>query len=167
MIVGAVTLGAMADLHADVAPLAFLVGIWEGAGVGIYPTIESFEYEEHIEITVPPKPFLMYTQRTRRAGTNEPLHMETGYLRCPTPTTAELIIAQPTGIAEVHSGTIEGTSVHFASTSVARTLTAKVVDTVERILTVDGNVLRYELFMGAVGEPHQIHLKAELKTVLA
>jgi len=157
----------MTDIHPDAAPLAFLVGTWEGSGRGVYPTIDGFAYTEHVEITAPPKPFLAYRQRTRRAGTAEPLHMETGYLRVAGPGLVELIVAQPTGIAEVHSGSIHETTVHLRSTGVMGTPTAKRVDTVERILTVDDDVLRYELHMGAVGEPHQIHLTAELHRVTA
>lgn len=143
--------------------LEFLVGTWEGRGTGVYPTIDAFAYEETVEIGAPPKPFLTYSQRTRRAGSGEPLHMEAGYFRPVGPGRLELVIAQPTGIVEVHSGTVDGGHIHLRSDAVARTKQAVRVDTVERVITVDGDVMRYRLLMGAVDRPHQIHLRAELR----
>ena len=37
-------------IHPDLAPMAFLLGRWEGAGIGGYPTIESFRFGQEIEI---------------------------------------------------------------------------------------------------------------------
>ncbi|RPI24197.1 MAG: FABP family protein, partial [Actinobacteria bacterium] len=102
-------------VHPDVAALAFLVGTWEGDGRGIYPTIEDFAYHEVVEIEAPPKPFLAYRQRTRRAGTGEPLHMEAGYFRSVGEGSVELVIAQPTGIVECHSGTVDGGYIHLTA----------------------------------------------------
>jgi THAP4-like, heme-binding beta-barrel domain len=151
------------ELHADIASLGFLVGTWEGRGTGVYPTIAGFAYEETVEITAPPKPFLVYTQRTRRAGSGEPLHMEAGYFRATGPGTVELVIAQPTGIVEAHTGTVRDGHIHLHAGSVAGTPAAVRVDSVERVITVHGDVMRYRLLMGAVGEPHQLHLSAELQ----
>ena len=150
-------------LHPDVAELGFLIGTWRGRGTGVYPTIEPFTYEE--EITIRPasgKPFLVYEQRTRRPATGEPLHAEVGYFRAVGGPTVELVVAQPTGIAEVHTGTLRDATVHLRSVEVARTPTAKEVTSVERTLVVEDATLRYELHMGAVGQPHQLHLKAVL-----
>jgi len=150
-------------LHSEIQPLAFLLGTWRGEGVGVYPTIEDFAYLEEIEIDHVGKPFLVYRQKTRRKETGEPLHTEVGYYRAPSPSTAELVIAQPTGVAEIHTGVIDGTRVSLRSLQVACTPSAKRVDSVERDLVVDGDELRYELFMSAVGQPHQIHLRATLR----
>ena len=96
-------------LHDDVTHFAGLLGTWRGRGHGDYPTIDPFDYLEEVTFGHVGKPFLAYAQRTRHADTDQPLHAEIGYLR-PGPTTPaapELVIAQPTGITEVHTGTLE------------------------------------------------------------
>ncbi|MCL1598738.1 MAG: FABP family protein [Actinomycetia bacterium] len=154
--------------HPDIASLTFLVGTWEGEGVGIYPTIDDFSYREEVTFIAPPgKPFLKYTQMTWRAGdrpdAGTPLHTEAGFFRSGGAGRAEATMAQPTGIVEVYEGTVEGTSLRLRTTTVERTSTAKEVLSVERNIDVDGVVLSYEMWMGAVGQPHQLHLKAELR----
>ncbi len=155
-------------MHPDIAQLAFLAGTWEGEGVGIYPTIDDFSYREEITFVAPPgKPFLKYTQMTWRAGDHPqagaPLHTEAGFFRSGGEGKAEATMAQPTGIVEVYEGTVDGTSLKLRTTTVERTSTAKEVLSVERNIDVDGDDLRYEMWMGAVGQPHQLHLKARLR----
>lgn len=155
----------MPDLHPSVTSLGFLLGEWTGEGTGLYPTIESFTYGETVTFTHIGKPFLTYAQRTWRTGDHpeagSPLHSETGYLRLDGDH-LELVIAQPTGIVEVDEGTVTGTSLTLRSVTVATTSTARSVGSVERRLSVEGDTLRYQLWMGAVGQPHQIHLEAIL-----
>jgi len=149
--------------HPDLARLAFLFGTWQGQGSGKYPTISPFEYLEEASFTPGPgKPFLIYRQRTRRVGNGEPLHSETGYIRAPDPDSIELVISQPIGIVEVHTGEIDGSRIRFRSEAVGLSPTAVEVTKVERIIEVAGDTMRYRLGMAAVGQPLQTHLEAEL-----
>lgn len=148
-------------MHPDVDHLGFLVGSWHGSGHGDYPTIDPFDYSEHIVFEAPQKPFLVYRQSTH-STTGDPLHTETGYLRPAGNGHVELVIAQPTGIVEVHTGTVEGTTLHFRTVEVTGTPSAKEVTSVERIIEVAGDTLGYELYMAAVGQPHLLHLAAHL-----
>ena len=54
------------ESHPDLAPLSFLLGRWEGAGVGGYPTIETFHFGQEITFSHNGKPFLIYTSRSWR-----------------------------------------------------------------------------------------------------
>ncbi len=78
---------------------------------------------------------------------------------------AELILAQPTGVTEIHVGTISGTSIEFTTLTVGNSPTAKEVRSVRRALRVEGDVLSYELDMAAVGQDLQFHLEATLHRV--
>lgn len=160
--------------HVDTTVLA---GTWTGEGEGDYPTITPFTYRETVTIAeVPGKPFLTYAQRTSHPDTGTPMHAEVGYLRLPpaddadedpaTSQRVELTIAQPTGVTECHAGTLEltdaGTVIDLTTTSVGCTPSAKEVTSVRRRLVFDGDVLTYELWMAAVGQPDTLHLRAEL-----
>ncbi|MDP2293005.1 MAG: FABP family protein [Actinomycetota bacterium] len=148
-------------------PLGVLVGTWSGTGHGIYPTIEPFDYLEEITVTDGGvKPFLFYVQRTRAASDGRPLHAEAGYVRW-ADGRPELVVAQPTGMTEAHHGVVTTDDdgaliVTFDTVALAATGTAKRVDSVTRELRVLGDQLDYELWMAAVGEPHQLHLRATL-----
>lgn len=156
----------MSDLPPESAQLEPLIGTWKGQGHGDYPTIESFDYLEEVSFsTIPTKPFLVYTQKTRHAETGAPLHTEAGYVRSVAPGRVELTIAQPTGIVEVHSGTIEDGVFAFVSDRVVTTPTAVDVSACTRTITVTADVLSYVFAMEAVGEPLTKHLTARLGRV--
>ncbi len=156
-----------APLHPAVEPLACLLGTWSGEGTGRYPTVEDFAYREEVTFGHVGKPLLAYQQATV-LDNGMPSHAEVGYLRVVVdqPGAVELVLAHPSGIVEVAVGEAEvmpdGLALHLRSTFVAGTPTAKEVLSVERRITVTGDVLRYQLAMAAVGQPHQHHLAAEL-----
>jgi len=144
----------------------FLVGTWVGEGKGEYPTIESFSYREEITFSpVPTKGFLAYQQKTWKSDTDQPLHSESGYLR-PADGGVELVLAQPTGLVELHNGAISGDEtshrIDFVSTLVTGTPTAVDVTAVERSIEVTGDSLTYRMRMRAVGQPLTHHLAATL-----
>jgi hypothetical protein len=157
----------MPPLHPDLEPLAMLLGTWSGRGRGEYPTIESFEYDETVTFGHVGKPFLVYGQRTRSvAAPPAPLHAETGYWRLPAPDRVEVVLSHPSGITEVEEGSIsrdaDRTTIELTTTHVGRTSTAKEVAALARRFVIDGDTIRYEVDMAAVGQPLQFHLAATL-----
>lgn len=153
-------------LHPDVAHLSFLLGTWRGRGAGEYPTIPSFAYVEEVTIGHVGKPFLAYSQKTRHAEADLPLHAEQGYFRPVGVTGLELVLAQPSGIVEVDEGTVaqieDGWAIDLSSVIVSTSTSAKEVSAVRRRVSVQGDTLSYEVDMAAVGQPLQHHLRAEL-----
>jgi len=156
-----------ATLHDAVIPLSFLLGRWAGEGEGSYPTIEAFGYGEEITVSHVGKPFLAYAQRTWSLDDGRPLHAETGYWRCASPTQVELVVAHPTGLVELSEGPLTATSLVMSSRTVAGTGSAKDVTAVVRRITVEDRRLDYELDMAAVGVPLTNHLRAVLRRVAA
>ena len=160
-------MGPGPDLHPDVAVLAPLLGTWEGRGAGEYPTIDDFEYLESITFSHVGKPFVAYTQRTRHPDSGLPMHAECGYLRVPAPGTIEIVMAQPTGLAEIYQGAVVGDTgpllIDVRSTSIGSTPTAKEVTATERTISVTGDELHYTFRMAAVGQSLQHHLSATLQ----
>jgi hypothetical protein len=150
-------------LNPALEPVAFLLGTWRGEGKGSYPTADSFAYNEEIVFRHIGRPFLVYEQRTTHPVKGSPMHGEMGYWRPQAGGRIELVIVHPTGIAEIEEGTIDGTTIEVATTVVGKTTTAKEVTRLERTFTVEGDVMRYEVRMAAVGVPLTSHLTAELK----
>lgn len=152
-----------ADLNPECRPIAFLLGTWTGEGAGEYPTIPRFEYGEEIRFWHVGKPFLAYSQRTWALDDGRPLHAEAGYWRPKPDGRIEVVLAHPTGIAEVAEGTVAAEAIEVRSTGILETSTAKEVTALARSLRVEGDTLTYELHMAAVGHPLLPHLHATLK----
>ena len=157
--------------HADLAPLRFLLGRWEGAGVGGYPTIESFQFGQEISFSHNGKPYLSYVSRTwlldadGRPG--RPLAMETGFWRPRPEGKLEVVLAHPTGIVEIYLGEVSGTKIEMATDLVATTESAKDVRAGHRLYGLVGSDLAYAFDLAAVGQQLQPHLSAQLKRVTA
>ena len=156
-------------LHPSLAPLRFLIGRWEGAGVVGYPTIESAQFGQEISFSHNGKPYLIYSSRTwlldadGRIG--RPLAMETGFWRPQEDGLLEVVLAHASGFTEIYLGQVTGTKIEMATDAVVRTATAKEVTAGRRLYGLIGADLGYAYDMAAVGQPLQSHLSAQLKRV--
>jgi hypothetical protein len=162
------------DLHPDLEPLRFLLGTWEGAGVGGYPTIESFRFGQEVSFSHNGKPFLIYASRTwlldDEGALGRPLGTETGYWRIfrnedGVGHRLEVLLAHATGITEIYTGELAFTKVELRTDVVARTETAKEYTAGHRLYGMIGEDLGWAYDMAAMGQPLQSHLSAQLKRV--
>ena len=155
--------------HPDLAPLRFLLGRWEGVGVGGYETIESFQFGQEILFSHNGKPYLIYTSRSWALDAtgmpSRPLAMESGFWRPQPGNKVEVMLAHPTGITEIYLGEVAGTKIEMTTDLVARTESAKEVRAGHRLYGMAGADLAWAYDMAAVGKPMQPHLSAQLKRV--
>jgi hypothetical protein len=143
-----------------------LIGTWEGTGRGEFPTIDSFEYRELLEIIEPQAETLLhYRQQTWRATGDEEVasHAETGFISVTEDGDVELLNVQGTDRVEVLRGrpaarepfTLELRSVVLAHDErMVRSW---------RNLHLQGDLLRYETAMATTAVPDGApHLTARL-----
>lgn len=153
------------ELPEPLRPYAWLAGAWAGEGRGEYPTIDDFGYREETSFANVGKPYLVYTQRTWLTSDGSPSHMETGFLRPGAPGAPELVVAHPSGIAELLTGTVDGERLELTTTTVVGTASAKEVTALRRVYERRGDALWYSLDMAAVGQPLGFHCQATLRAV--
>lgn len=162
------------DLHPAVVPVAWLLGTWYGSGRGDYPTIEAFGYDQEVAFAHDGRSFLHYFSRSwltdsdgQRVG---PGALETGFLRLGAEKTedgypVELVLAHPTGYAEVWYGVADGARLTLATDVVARTLTAEDYTAGQRMYGLVEGSLMYAYDMAAMDQPMQSHLWGRLERV--
>lgn len=149
--------------------LAFLAGRWSGSGEGSYPTIAPFRYDQEMTVTCDGRPFLQsvslaWVMDEQRARVR-PAVTELAFWRPSGEGGVELVVALPTGVAEVYTGTVADARVELRTVAVARTPTAKEVTAGRRTYALDGETLAVEHELEAVGQPLTRHLQARLRRV--
>lgn len=152
-------------LHSSLAPLAGLVGAFEGGGRGDYPTIEAFRYREQVTFGHTGAPVLAYQQRTWSEDGARPMHGESGYLRMPATDRVEWTIAHSFGIVELLEGDWDGEVLDLTSTSLASSATAKMVQGTRRQLRLRGGELSTDVWMSYGGHADVHHLSSVLERV--
>ncbi len=157
------------DLPKPLVPLAWLIGRWEGAGVVGYPTIESAQFGQEIDVTHDGRPFLEWHSRTwlldEQGGKVRPLATELGFWRPQENGDVELLLTHPTGIVEMYYGTVDGPKIELHTDGVLRSPHAKEYTAASRLYGLVNSNLMYAMDMAAVGQPLQSHVSGELKRV--
>ncbi|WP_134774928.1 FABP family protein [Ornithinimicrobium flavum] len=156
-------------MHPDCAPLAWMLGSWAGAGVVGYPSIESRNFGQEIEVTHDGRPFLMWSSRAwllDEHGNKDRLGaVETGFWRPQPGGDVELLLTHPTGIVEMYYGTTGPAKVEVRTDGVIRSPHAKEYSAAHRMYGYVGGNMMWVMDMAATGHPLQSHVSAELKRV--
>ena len=162
------------ELHPAVRQLLPFIGVWRGRGGGEYPTIDSFAYAQEIRFSHDGRPFVFYESRSwllEGDGTPiRPAHREVGWWRPmhedgkPTGE-LEVLLTAPNGIMELYVGRVDGVKVELVTDAVVRTVTAKEVNSAQRLYGIVDGALLYAFEMAAVGQPLTPHLSAKLNRV--
>jgi hypothetical protein len=152
-------------VHAELEPLAFLLGAWHGEGRGDYPTIDAFFYEEELEFTENGEPYLVYAQRSWAPGDGTPIHLERGFWRPAGEGRLDVALAHPLGLTELSEGTVSGGVIELRSTFVARAVHGLAVTRYDRRYEVDGDVMLYEQRLGTIEVPLAYHVSARLMRI--
>lgn len=154
------------NLHPDCAPIAWLLGTWQGNGHGDYPTIEPFQFGQEVIFTHDGRPFFHYMSRAwivdEQGNKVRDAAIETGFFRPKAEGNLEVVLTHNTGFIEIWYGHADGPKLEIATDAVGRTETAKEVTAGHRLYgLVEGDLL-WTYDMAAVGQKLQPHLWGRL-----
>ncbi len=151
----------VSGLHPGLEQLAFLLGTWRGEGDGRFHTVGSFRFEEEIRFSHRGGPWLVYEQRAWSPEDGSPLHTEMGFWRM---IDSELINAYVslTAGSDFSEGRLEGTSISLEAKAAPMAEGIERVTRLRRSYRVDGDLLRYEIWLGTDQQPFQSHVSARL-----
>ena len=117
------------NLHPDCAPVAWLLGTWQGNGHGDYPTIDPYQFGQELIFAHDGRPFFHYLSRAWIVDEDgekvRDAALETGFLRCRPEGKLELLLAHNTGFVETWYGEAERGKFELATDAVVRTESAK------------------------------------------
>ncbi len=162
------------DLHWSLLGLLPFIGVWRGRGTGDYPTIEPFEFAQEVRISHDGRPFLFYESRswliTPEGQPIKPSSREVGWWRPvivddKANDEVEALFTTPSGIMELHLGTVTDVRLEMSTDAVMRTSTAKEVTAGHRLYGIVDRALLYAQDMAAMGESLTSHLAAKLTRV--
>jgi hypothetical protein len=152
-------------LPEELQPIAFLLGTWRGEGEGEWPGAEPFRFREELTFENVGKLMLLYRQESWDLADGSPLHFERGFFRVTGPGRFGLILAHQMGCVEVAEGTVTGTVLECASTSVGLLSTAPPITELRRRMEVSGDRFTYQLDMGMQDIPLTHHTTSRLEKV--
>lgn len=156
-------------LHPEIAPLAWMVGRWEGAGVLGYPTIESANFGQELVVSHDGRRFLRWESRSwildETGEKVRPAATELGFWRPGGEGQVELLLTHPTGILELYYGTVEPARVQVQTDGVMRSPDAKDYSAATRMYGYVEGSLMWVMDMAAVGQQMTSHLSAQLRRV--
>lgn len=156
-------------LAPELAPLAWLVGRWAGAGVYGYPTTDSGHFGQELVVTHDGRPFLEMRSSSwlldESGDTIRPSATELGFWRVVPGGEVELLLTHPTGIVELYHGRPEAErpAVQLRTDAVLRSPAAKEYTAGSRMYGLVESDLMWVMDMAAMGQPMHSHLSARLK----
>ncbi len=164
-------------LPRELAPLAWLAGRWEGAGVLASEGTGEVQVGQEVDVAVDARGFLHHRSQLwaldADGSRTEPLDTETGFWRPAAQQTAptepgidvELVLAHPTGVVELFVGRGTGARVDLVTDAVVRSAGGSDYTAGRRTYgLVEGDLL-WVLDVASPTEPLRARVSARLKRV--
>ena len=157
------------SLHEQLAPLAWLVGRWEGAGVIGYPGMESANFGQELVVSHDERPFLEWHSRMwkldEQGNKTDTIDTEFGYWRPLENNEVEFMVTHPSGIVEMYYGNTSPAKIELRTDGVIRSPQAPEYTAGARMLGYVNSNLMWAYDAALNGEPLQSYASAELKRV--
>ena len=154
-------------LHADLYPVAWMVGTWRGKGRGEYPNTEPFEFAQEVVFNHDGRPFLIYYSRSwildKEGEILRPGGSETGFWRVKPNKVLEVVMSHNTGISEGWVGTFDGPKIQLVLDQGYSAPSAKVVTAGVRLYGLVAGELFFAYDMAAEGQELQAHIWSSLE----
>ena len=148
--------------------LLSITGRWIGIGTALFPTTDTFAYQEETEFTLyPDKKLIQYIQRTWIIDDKQvrirPSHFETGFIGFDENEVVRLNNAQSGGRVEVLSGKLKGNRLVLNSDLIVND--TRMIRS-SRWWTINDSQLSYELMMHTQDtDKPELHLSATLNKI--
>jgi hypothetical protein len=143
----------------------FLLGDWEGEGVGGVPGGPDFAFAQELTYTRVDDETLTYASRVWSIETNAHVASEAGYWRALPDHRLEIVASHSAGLVEVSIGSIAFTRIEAASDVVARTEAGSTVTAVRRLYGMVGEELMYAIDMATVDGPLSPRFSGRLRRI--